>query len=323
MQLVLDDQVGRRRAASAAAGPMPGSPGAVEAVLRRSGRRGRRSAPDLRRSRAWRRTCRPWRSGSRAGGGRSARRRRGSAAAWLPREVARRRLTQTTRRSVGLVGVGHAAGTNCGVELRRRTRGSSRAGSATACGSSFWKAIVFARAVVGSLSPFLPIRFGVAARPTQRPISNGQAPSVSARLLPLQLQGADQRRRRGRAGRASAAGACSASARSRPAEASPGSRRRRQHEGEGGQAEVGLGLAAAGREEEQVDDLAVGVRGVGDPAQVHQQEGELERPPLRRVHRFGAVPCSCARRWRAAVAMARLAMRKASNATGSASAPVV
>ena len=28
-----------------------------------------------------------------------------------------------------------------------------------------------------SVSPFLPIRFGVAALPTHRPISNGQAPS--------------------------------------------------------------------------------------------------------------------------------------------------
>ena len=39
--------------------------------------------------------------------------------------------------------------------------------------------------------------------------------------------------------------------------------------------------------------------------------------------RSGSMPCSCARRWRAAIAIARFASRKASNTTGSASAPVV
>src|SRR5579864_144120 len=38
---------------------------------------------------------------------------------------------------------------------------------------------VRARAVFGSLSPFLPIRFGVAARPTHRPISKGHSPNLS------------------------------------------------------------------------------------------------------------------------------------------------
>ncbi len=38
-------------------------------------------------------------------------------------------------------------------------------------------AIIWARAVLGSLSPSAPIRFGVAPRPTQRPISNGHSPS--------------------------------------------------------------------------------------------------------------------------------------------------
>ena len=66
--------------------------------------------------------------------------------------------------------------------------------------------------------------------------------------------------------------------------------------------EVGLGLAAAGREEEQVDHLAVVVRRVDDARQVHQEERELERPPRRRRRsRRGPCPASCrtagGRRW--------------------------
>ena len=48
-------------------------------------------------------------------------------------------------------------------------------------------------------------------------------------------------------------------------------------------------------------------------AQVHQQERELERPPRRRLDgRRARCRCSCARRWRAAIAIARLARRNAS-----------
>ena len=54
---------------------------------------------------------------------------------------------------------------------------------------------------------------------------------------------------------------------------------------EGRQAEVGLGLAAAGREEEQVDNLAVVVVRIDDPGQVHQDEGKLERSPGRGIDR--------------------------------------
>src|SRR5258708_1544770 len=39
---------------------------------------------------------------------------------------------------------------------------------------------VRALAVFGSLSPLLPIRFGVAARPTHSPISKGHSPNLSA-----------------------------------------------------------------------------------------------------------------------------------------------
>ena len=56
-----------------------------------------------------------------------------------------------------------------------------------------------------------------------------------------------------------------------------------QDHGEGGEAEVGLGLAAAGREEEQVDRLAVRVARVGEAGQVEQDEGELEGAPARRL----------------------------------------
>ncbi|OOO01025.1 MAG: hypothetical protein USCGTAYLOR_02773 [Chromatiales bacterium USCg_Taylor] len=51
-------------------------------------------------------------------------------------------------------------------------------------GEGFWRlsflnAIVFARALLRSVSPLRPMRFGVAFRPTQRPISNGHLPSFS------------------------------------------------------------------------------------------------------------------------------------------------
>jgi hypothetical protein len=56
-----------------------------------------------------------------------------------------------------------------------------------------------------------------------------------------------------------------------------------QDQGEGGEAEVGLRLAAAGREEQEVDDAAIAVRGIDDAGEVEQDEGELERAPARRI----------------------------------------
>ncbi|NUQ33417.1 MAG: choice-of-anchor D domain-containing protein [Planctomycetaceae bacterium] len=53
-----------------------------------------------------------------------------------------------------------------------------------------------------------------------------------------------------------------------------------QEEREGNQAEIRLGLSAARREVDQVRELAIRVRWVGDGGQVHQDERELERPPL-------------------------------------------
>ncbi len=44
--------------------------------------------------------------------------------------------------------------------------------------------------------------------------------------------------------------------------------------------EVGLGLAAAGREEQQVDELAIAMRWYRDAREVDQHERELERAPL-------------------------------------------
>ncbi len=55
-----------------------------------------------------------------------------------------------------------------------------------------------------------------------------------------------------------------------------------EHEREGGEPEVGFGLAAAGGEKQQVDDVALGMRGLGDAPQVHQDAGKLERTPRRR-----------------------------------------
>ena len=51
-----------------------------------------------------------------------------------------------------------------------------------------------------SLSPSYPIRLGVAAAPTQSPISNGHSPSFSFVLFPLQLQRTHQSPPRDRAG---------------------------------------------------------------------------------------------------------------------------
>ncbi len=46
------------------------------------------------------------------------------------------------------------------------------------------------------------------------------------------------------------------------------------------EAEIGLGLAAAGREEQQVGSLAVGMRAIEKAGHIEQDEGELERPPF-------------------------------------------
>ena len=54
-----------------------------------------------------------------------------------------------------------------------------------------------------------------------------------------------------------------------------------EHHREGRKAKVRLRLAAAGGEEEEVHDLTVRVRRVGEPRQIQQQEGELEGAPLR------------------------------------------
>ena len=71
--------------------------------------------------------------------------------------------------------------------------GHSSSGIGAALRSSFLKAIVLARADDESLSPLRPMRFGVAAIPTQSPISKGQSPRRFASFLPFQLQGADER----------------------------------------------------------------------------------------------------------------------------------
>jgi hypothetical protein len=60
-----------------------------------------------------------------------------------------------------------------------QVQGQLSTGTGAAFRELFWKAITFARAVLESLSPTSPMRFGVAARPTHRPISKGQWPSVS------------------------------------------------------------------------------------------------------------------------------------------------
>ena len=53
------------------------------------------------------------------------------------------------------------------------------------------------------------------------------------------------------------------------------------------QSEIGFRLAAAGWKEQEVDDLTLDMSGFGNAAQVHQDIGELERAPRRRVSRLG------------------------------------
>ena len=52
-----------------------------------------------------------------------------------------------------------------------------------------------------------------------------------------------------------------------------------QHQGVSRQTQVSLGFAAAGGKEQEVNGVAIGIRGIGHPNEVHQQEGELERTP--------------------------------------------
>src|SRR5262249_26920998 len=54
-----------------------------------------------------------------------------------------------------------------------------------------------------------------------------------------------------------------------------------EHHRERGQAEVRLGLTTTGREEEEVDDLAISRQRIGQSGEIEEDEGELERPPPR------------------------------------------
>jgi hypothetical protein len=49
----------------------------------------------------------------------------------------------------------------------------------------------------------------------------------------------------------------------------------------GSEAEIGFRLVAAGREEEEIDDLAIGMQPILQTGKIQQDEGELERPPAR------------------------------------------
>ena len=65
-----------------------------------------------------------------------------------------------------------------------------------------------------------------------------------------------------------------------------------------GEAEISLRLAAAGRKEEQIDGLAIGVQRIVQTRKIQEDEGELERPPLR----------SCLAGWITAVTRRALAI---------------
>src|SRR5450759_2476197 len=86
-------------------------------------------------------------------------------------------LTHFTNRSIGVSGLGASRN-----ELRENLvphHGHSSSGIGDGFLSLSQNLRVRARAVLGSLSPLLPMRFGVAARPTHRPISNGHSPNFS------------------------------------------------------------------------------------------------------------------------------------------------
>src|SRR5215472_3794416 len=84
---------------------------------------------------------------------------------------------QTIRRSVGL----SAVGIRLNEVLLNFSPHHGQVSSGIGDGflSLFLKAMVFARADSRKLSPFCPILFGVAACPTQSPISNGHRPRFS------------------------------------------------------------------------------------------------------------------------------------------------
>src|SRR5260370_21601500 len=87
-------------------------------------------------------------------------------------------LVQVIRKSVGKSGLG----TRLNEVLLNFVlhQGQFSNGIGDGLPSSPLYVIVFARAESWSLSPLAPMRFGVAALPTQSPISNGHSPSLSA-----------------------------------------------------------------------------------------------------------------------------------------------
>ena len=60
-----------------------------------------------------------------------------------------------------------------------------------------------------------------------------------------------------------------------------------------GKAEIGFRLAAACREEQQIDDFAIGMRLVDEPGQIKQNKGELEGTPSRRLLDAQIDRCAC------------------------------
>ena len=108
------------------------------------------------------------------------------------RRTRTRGLTHLTNRFVGLSGFGVRRN-----EFRENFvphHGHSSSGIGDGFLSLSQNLLVRARALFGSLSPLLPIRFGVAARPTQRPISNGHSPEFVHVIPPYEFECADQRR---------------------------------------------------------------------------------------------------------------------------------
>ena len=129
----------------------------------------------------------------------------------------------------------------------------------------------------------------MAARPTHNAISNGDGPSASGILLAFQFQGADQRRRSPKLVEREQP-QCVTHQHRQTAMDGVRVAKAAQYEGEGGKPEIGFGLAAAGREEQEVDEVALDMSRIGDPAQIHEDVGELEGTPYGRGRRRRGAP---------------------------------
>jgi len=183
----------------------------------------------------------------------------------------------------GPVGVGDAAET-----LGREAGAAPGTGLDRGGGALVAARLIGAHALDRGIGPLVaasaqPVGAGVRLNPQpdlDRPVAQHR-PSVGppiVRSVAQQLQRADQTRRPAElVQRQQAERVAHHHRHARPEQ--PGRTQPPERDREGGQAQIRLGLAAAGREEEQVGHVAVGMRAVRHGGQVEEQEGELEETP--------------------------------------------